>query len=46
MIGKPIDEAKGITLVGADLHIPAGLRVPDNIRLDENQLAKLTGEDK
>ncbi len=46
VIGKPIDEAKGITLVGADLHIPAGLRVPDNIRLDENQLAKLTGEDK
>jgi len=43
-IGKPVGEAKGITLIGAGLNIPAGARVPDNIRLDEAQLAKLGQE--
>ncbi|MBO4366574.1 MAG: glucose-1-phosphate adenylyltransferase [Clostridia bacterium] len=43
-VGLPLGEAKGITLIGAGLRIPAGFRVPDNIRLDQSQLDKLVKE--
>ena len=43
-VGKPLGEAKGITLVGARLEIPDGLNVPDNVRLDDQMLEKLTKE--
>ena len=43
-IGKPIAESSGITLVGSGLDIPAGNVVPDNIRLDNEELKELTKE--
>lgn len=42
-IGKPISEAKGITLVGSGLDIPDGLEVADDLVFGDAELKQLTG---
>ena len=46
VIGKPIGESAGITLVGGWLNIPAGAVIPDDIRFGKTELDAMTEKEE